>query len=105
MAMSKILIRLNDRFYITSSSYNPAILTRVSKPGDDDDRDVFDRDGLQRWYFQNYEDAIHEFAYQMARLDGDDGKDIHDLKTLAKVIDRELNLAKDQVEKQTQKDA
>ena len=98
--MTKIKIKLNNRFYLTSSTYNPAILMRVALPSDDDDeRDVFDRDNRQQWYFQDYSSAIKEYAYQMARLDGDNGKDISDLKTLASVIDKHLGYAKDKVDK------
>lgn len=96
--MTKIKIKLNNRFYLTSSPYNPAILVRVALPSDDEDeRDVFDRDNRQQWYFQNYSSAIKEYAYQMARIDGNNGDDINDLKTLAKVIDKHLEYAKDKV--------
>lgn len=98
--MTKIKIKLNNRFYLTSSPYNPAILVRVALPNDgDDERDVFDRDNRQQWYFQDYSSAIKEYAYQMARLDGNDGEDITDLETLASVIDKHLGYAKEQVDK------
>lgn len=97
--MTKIKIKLNNRFYLTSSPYNPAILVRVALPSDgDDERDVFDRDNRQQWYFQDYSSAIKEYAYQMARLDGNAGEDITDLETLANVIDKHLGYAKEQVD-------
>lgn len=100
---NKIHIQLDKQFYITSNTYNRAILVQTALPASDIDPSNIDYRDLTRrkqWYFSNFELAIQTYARQKALLDGDNGQEITSLKQLARVIDENLGIADEQVKKQ-----
>lgn len=100
MVQSKLKIKLDDNFYLTSDTYNPVILVRAAWMNDkNEDQDVFERDNRKRWYFSSFSQAIAEYVHQVYDKIGDDGQDITSFEQLAKVVDDRISHGLDVLKK------